>query len=286
MIIVTGATGKLGHGIVNNLLERIPAEKIGVSVRDTSKANDLKVCGVRVMQGDYKDANSLAHAFEGASQVLIVSSSTTEGDALIQHRTAIESAKLAGASRILYTSHIGAKPNSGFADHAATEAILKESGVAFTSLRNGFYASSAIWYLKEALETGELIAPQDGPVSWAAHADLAEIAAVALVNEGCLDGITPPLAPIESLNFENLAAIASEITGRSIKRITLSDEDFVKHMVAKGYPEQYAKLFLGLFIASRNGELESVDSTFEHLLGRKPISVRDLLVNELNKGVL
>jgi hypothetical protein len=87
------------------------------------------------------------------------------------------------------------------------------------------------------------------------------------------------------LNFEDLAAIASELAGRNIKRITLSDEDFVKHMVAKGVPEKYASLFLELFVAGRNGELEAVDPTLERLLGRKPISVRDLLVNEMNKGV-
>ena len=50
------------------------------------------------------------------------------------------------ARRILYTSHMGASTTSPFApmiDHAATEAAQRESGVAFTSLRNRFYMDPA-----------------------------------------------------------------------------------------------------------------------------------------------
>ena len=61
------------------------------------------------------------------------------------HRTAIEQAKDAGARRVLYASHMGASPSSPFPpmpDHAATEHMLRGSGLAWTALRNGFYAAS------------------------------------------------------------------------------------------------------------------------------------------------
>lgn len=45
----------------------------------------------------------------------------------------------------------------------------------------------------QALETGKISAPEDGPVSWTAHSDLAEAAVIALTDEGRLNGITPPL---------------------------------------------------------------------------------------------
>lgn len=283
MIIITGANGKLGRAIVNNLLERIPAEQIGVSVRDVSKANDLKELGVRVRYGDYEDPTSLANAFEGASQVLIVSASTTGEVALKQHKNAIEAAKSVGASRILYTSHMGSNPNSIFSDHAATEVMLKESGIPFTSLRNGFYASSILMFLGNALETGEFITPEDGPVSWTAHADLAEAAAIALVNEGSLDGLTPPLAPTKALDFTDIAAIVSDITGRSIKHITVSDEEYKKTMISYGMPEKQVDFLLGFFVASRKGELATIDPTFERLIGHSAITVKELLSKQLNK---
>ena len=74
MIIVTGATGQLGRGIVEQLLKRTPAANIAVSVRKPEKAHELAALGVRVRRGDFDDATSLRHAFEGATQVLMVSS--------------------------------------------------------------------------------------------------------------------------------------------------------------------------------------------------------------------
>lgn len=74
MIIVTGATGKLGRRTVDRLLERLPADRVGVSVRDPHKARDLAERGVRVRRGSFDDPASLLHAFEGAEQLLLVSS--------------------------------------------------------------------------------------------------------------------------------------------------------------------------------------------------------------------
>ncbi|MGH3378238.1 MAG: NAD(P)H-binding protein, partial [Actinoallomurus sp.] len=122
MIIITGATGRLGSLIVHHLLERVPADQVGVSVRDPGRAADLAGRGVRVRRGDFTDPGSLAAAFEGAAQVLIVSANETGGAAVAQHTAAIDAARAAGAKRLLYTSHQAAGADSLFApmpDHAA-----------------------------------------------------------------------------------------------------------------------------------------------------------------------
>ena len=128
-IVVTGATGQLGHTIVEKLVERVPASEVGVSVRDPAKAADLGAMGVRVRRGDFAEPDSLPHAFEGATQLLLVSSNAraTGGDTLAQHRAAIAAAVDAGVERIVYTSQMAASPASRFPpalDHAATEAML------------------------------------------------------------------------------------------------------------------------------------------------------------------
>ena len=131
--------------------------------------------------------------------------------------------------------------------------------------------------LGQALETGELIAPEDGPVSWTAHADLAEAAAIALTERRRLDGLTAPLTAMEALDLAGLAALASELTGRPITRVTVSDEDYRAGMVAHGVPEAQADMLVGLFAASRQDEFAAVDPTLEQLLGRPPISMRSVL---------
>jgi NAD(P)H dehydrogenase (quinone) len=280
MIIVTGATGQLGRAIVERLLSRVPAGQIGVSVRDPDQAEDLAARGVRVRRGDFGDPPSLAGSFEDAAQVLIVSGPADPAP----HRAAIEAAQAAGAKRILYTSHMGANPGSLFTAtraHAETERDLQAAGVGFTSLRNGFYATSAISFLGPALHTGELILPEDGPVSWTAHADLAEAAAIALTDEGRLDGITPALTGPQALDFAAIAVIASQLTGRQITRVTVADNEWKDRLVAQGTPEGYANFALEIFTASRRGEFAAVDPALGHLLGRTPITFRDALAATL-----
>jgi len=284
MIIITGANGQLGRMIAERLLERVPASGVGVSVRDPERARALSERGVRVRPGSFDDAASLRHAFEGASQVLIVSSNTAGADTVRQHRTAIEAAVAAGARRILYTSHMGSNAKSLFEpmrDHAATEAVLQTCGVAFTSLRHGFYISSGLLFMGPALHTGELVAPDDGPVSWTAHADLAEAAAIALNEEGKLDGITPPLTASAALDLNDIAQIAAQLGGRQIQRVTVPDEQYRAAMVAHGVPEDRATLLLGVFAASRRREFAAVDPTLERLLGRPPLTIRDGLASQL-----
>jgi uncharacterized protein YbjT (DUF2867 family) len=280
VIIVTGANGQLGRAIVERLLTRVPADQLGVSARDPGKAAALAGRGVRTRRGDYRDPASLAHAFEGAEQVLIVSADSTGQSEVRQHGAAIDAAKAAGAKRILYTSHMGSAPDSLFApmrDHAATEALLRDSGVDFTSLRNGFYASTVSRLLGPAFQTGELAAPPDGPVSWTDHADLAEVAAIALTADGGLDGLTPPLTGAEAIDLTRIAGIASEVAGRPVRRVVVPGEQYRDGPVAHGAPAAAAEMLIGMFAASRQGEFAAVDPTLERMIGRPPVSVRDVL---------
>jgi uncharacterized protein YbjT (DUF2867 family) len=286
MIIITGATGHLGRAIVQKLVERVPAPQVAVSVRDVKKATDLEALGVRVRQGDFTQPESLRHAFEGAQQVLIVSSNAaaTGGDPLAQHRAAIEAARAAGARRIVYTSHMGASATSAFPpmhDHAATEEMLRQSGLAWTALRNGFYADSGLVLMGDALTTGVLAAPADGKVSWTTHADLAEAAAIILKDEGRYEGPTPPLTAAEALDLADLAAIASELSGRTVRREMLSEEALRAKLAARGLPERVARISLGLYEASRKGEFAAVDPTLAGLLGRSLLRMRDLIAEKL-----
>ncbi|NKQ51437.1 NAD(P)H-binding protein [Amycolatopsis sp. K13G38] len=280
MIIVTGATGRLGSQVVERLLDRVPAERIGVSVRDPGRAGGLAARGVRVRRGDFADPGTLDVAFEGASQVLVVSVDKLGQESIAQAAAAVDAAYRAGAERVLYTSHQAADPDSFFAparDHAAVEAYLAGTGKPFTSLRNGYYTASLEFHVAGAVEAGELVAPADGPVSWTARADLAEAAAAILAGEACFDGPTPPLTATAAVDLEEVAATLSELAGRTVRRVVLDDEKWVASLVERGTPEPMVRLLLGSYLASRGGEFAVTDPTLETLLGRSPRSVREAL---------
>lgn len=284
MIIVTGATGQLGQAIVKRLLDTTSATQVGVSVRDPVKAANLAACGVRVRQGDFADADSLRSAFEDAEQVLMVSSNAGAygGDPIAQHRTAINAAKDAGARRIVYTSHMGSSATSAFPPmhtHHATEQMLRDSGIAWTALRNGFYAESALPLLGDLTETDALELPESGKVSWTTHADLADAAASILIAEGRFDGPTHPLTAMEALDFDELVDIVANLQGRSIRVERIGDEAMRASLASRGVPGTGIKMQLGLLQASRDGEFSKVDPTLAHLLGREPQRMHDVLAS-------
>jgi NAD(P)H dehydrogenase (quinone) len=284
MLIVTGATGRLGSRIVERVLDRAPAHTVGVSVRDPEAAAGLAARGVRVRAGDFTDLGSLAQAFEGATRVLVVSASIRGDGAVAANLAAIDAARDAGAEHVVYTSHQASSSTSLFAPqhtHAATEEHLAELGglgLSFTSLRNGFYVSTLEHYLGAAVATGRLELPEDGPFSWTHHDDLAEAAAIALVGAPGLDpalsGPTPPLTAPDLLDLADVAAVVSETLGRPVERVVVPDEQWKQAAVAQGMPPFAADFTLGMFRAAREGEFAVADPTLERVLGRPATTAR------------
>ncbi len=279
MIIVTGATGALNGATVDHLLERVPAADVVIAVRDPAKARRFADRGVDVRRADYADPSSLPAAFDGADQLLLVSSSDPNADAVSLHRAAIDAAVVADVGRILYTSHQGAAAGSPFGpgrDHAATEQLLSESGAAWTSLRNGFYAHSLNWLLGAWRETGLITVPADGPVSWTAREDAAEAAAIVLASDGGYDGPTT-LTANAAPTFDDVAGIACELTSREIRFEVIGEDSWVAAQVAAGQDEFTARFMLGMYQAAHEGFFAGVDPLLGDLLDREPQTVRDLL---------
>ncbi|MGW8378925.1 NAD(P)H-binding protein [Streptomyces sp. ODS28] len=282
MIVVTGATGGLGGATVEHLLSRVPADRIGVSVRDTAKAQHLADRGVRVRQGSYEDPAALRDSFAGAEQVLVVSGNDPAADMVGLHRNAIEAAVAADVGRILYTSQQGAVPGNPYGPshfHIATEEILRDSGVAWTSLRNGAYGP-----LDQVLgpwqQAGVIAQPMDGPVPYTDRDDVAEGTAALLAGDRSLDGPVT-LTARAAVTFADLAEVASDLTGRAVERVVLDDEQWVADQVTAGMPEQTARLVLSWYQASRLGYFAETDPLLAELLGREPRTVADRLAADI-----
>ncbi|GAB2456982.1 Rossmann-fold NAD(P)-binding domain-containing protein [Jatrophihabitans fulvus] len=280
MIVVTGGNGGFGSQVVRGLAARLPKGQVGVSVREPAAARGLAELGVRVRHGDFADPASLDAAFEGATQVLVVSVNSLGDEAVAQHRAAIDAAYRAGAQRVLYTAHQAASAGSAFAparDHAAVEGYHAGLGRPYTSLRNGYYAESLRFMIAGALESGEVVTPADGRVSWTARDDLAAAAVAILAGDATFDGPTPPLVAASTVDMAEVADLLSQSTGRPVRHVVIDDEAWVARQVAGGAPEFAARLFLGSFEASRRGEFDVADPTLTRLLGREPRAVADVL---------
>lgn len=161
MIALTGATGQLGHYVLQDLLKTVPAGQIVAIVRNPAKAQTLSQQGVVVRQADYSDEAALTAALQGVDKLLLISSSEV-GQRAVQHRNVINAAKAAGVKFIAYTSllHADTSPLGLAAEHIATEQMLADSGIAYALLRNGWYTEN---YLASAPPAGlaDMLADSD-----------------------------------------------------------------------------------------------------------------------------
>ncbi|GAA2542505.1 NAD(P)H-binding protein [Pseudonocardia hydrocarbonoxydans] len=266
MIAVTGVTGNLGRVVLDDLLTRVPATELVAVARDPEKAAGL---GVDVRRGDYDDPASLRAAFEGVDVLLLVSSpDVTPGVRPRQHGNAIDAAKAAGVGRIAYTSAIGAQDGQGFlADHTTTEALLRDSGVPHTLLRNTFYEEVLVNPgLRAVVEAGELLGADGGrPVNFATIRDLGLAASAALTGDGHAGVVYELRGPLWTL--PDLAAVVSEVSGTPVAyRVVPSSElgpiGFVHDLIASGLFSEPAP-------------------DLEKLLGRPATSLRDAVTAAL-----
>ncbi|MCA8829887.1 SDR family oxidoreductase [Hymenobacter pini] len=265
-IAVTGATGQLGRLVVEKLKARVPAHEIIALVRNPAKATDL---GVEVREADYAQPATLSAALAGVDKLLLISSSEV-GKRAEQHRNVIEAAKQAGVKHIVYTSvlHADTSPLSLADEHRATEAELKNSGVAYTLLRNGWYTENYTNSVGGAVAGGAFIgSAQDGKISSATRDDFADAAVAVLTGEGH-EGKTYEMAGDESYTLTDLAAEISRQTGKDIPYRNLPVADYAAALTSFGVPEGFAHGIASWDADAAEGALFDDSRQLSALIGR------------------
>jgi NAD(P)H dehydrogenase (quinone) len=281
--VVTGATGHLGRLVVEDLLGRgVPAGEITAAGRDMTKVKDLADRGVRVLAIDYDDPASLDAAFRGADRVLLVSASEP-GRRAQQHRNAIDAAERAGAGLLAYTSiaNAGTTTMRLAAEHQATEAALRASGLAYVLLRNSWYVENYTAQLPAILERGSLAGSAgDGRVSAATRADYAAAAAAVLAGDGH-DGRVYELGGDEAFTLAELAAEIGAQAGQPVGYLDLPEDEYARLLTSAGLPEAAAVTLADADRGLARGDLYVGSGDLSRLIGRPTTTLRDAVASAL-----
>ena len=263
---ITAATGQLGKLVVESLKQKVASENIVVLVRTPEKASDL---GVEAKAFDYSNKESQVEALRGIDTLLLISGSEV-GQREAQHANVIASAKEAGVKKIVYTSvlHADTSTLSLAVEHIATEKNLKESGLTYTILRNGWYTENYAGSIGGALAGGAFIGSVgDGKISSAARIDFAEAAATVLATEGH-DGKVYELAGDTSYTLTDLAAEISAQTGKTLPYANLPEAEYAKILTSFGLPEFLAQAIASWDVSASKGDLFDDSKTLSALIGR------------------
>lgn len=267
-IVVTGATGHLGRHVVEQLLEKVPAEQITAVVRDEAKASDLAARGVRLAVADYNAPATFDGLFSVGDKVLLISGNEFDKGRVGQHQVVIDAAKKAGVALLAYTSAPGDLTAALADDHRATEEVLLASGVPYTLLRNGWYHENYTENLAPVLEHNAVVqAAGDGRIASASRADYAAAAVAVLTGEGH-ENATYELSGDEAWGFVEYAAELSRQTGKEIVYSPVSPEAFTGILTGAGLPEVLAGILTGVESSIEKGELAATSGDLSRLTGR------------------
>ena len=268
-IAITGASGQLGHLVINDLKAQGHADDIIALARTPAKAADL---GVPIREADYSKPETLGRALAGVDTLLFISSSEA-GQRVTQHRNVIEAAHKAGVKRIVYTSvlHADTSPLGLAEEHRATEAALKASGVAYTILRNSWYTENYTGSIPGAIASGVLLGSAgDGKISSAMRADFAEAAVAVLIGEGHAGKIYE-LAGDDAFTLSELAAEVSRQTGKTISYKNLPVADYAAALAGFGLPGDVARTIAEYDVAIAQGALFGDSHQLSMLIGHPTI---------------
>jgi uncharacterized protein YbjT (DUF2867 family) len=266
MILVTGATGNAGGGVVNGLLE------VGADVRGLVRAGsegDLPE-GVEAAAGDLNDPESLRGPLEGVSAVFLLSGyDGIEKSLALMGEVGVERVVLLSSS----AAPTGDLDNAVARYHILSERAVRESGLAWTFLQPNSFMSNAFRWLPQ-LEKGDVIRGPFGDVAISTidPDDLGAVAAHALT-AGEHQGKTYRLSGPEALTPGEQVAIMAKFTGRDMRFEAQSDEEARAEMEGQ-MPKEYVDAFFEFFSDGTVDET-TVHPTVKQVTGREPRSFEE-----------
>jgi len=273
MILVTGATGKVGSELVRRLSERRAGFR--ALVRSAGKAAAIREAGGEAVVGDLADPAALKAALKGVEKLFLLTNSLPdqpETEARI-----VDAAKAAGATRVVKVSTSGAdalEPPLFLKLHRDAERHIEGSGLEWTFLRPSFFMQNYLDFA-DAIRTQRVLA---SPAGAGRHADVdardvGEVAARVLTESGHEERAYE-LTGREAYSFDDVARRIGTISGREVRFVDLSPEEGRRALITAGESEWSADAWIELLAWFQEGEGSTNGSAVslgvEEVLDRPP----------------
>lgn len=268
-IALTGTTGGVGGAV----LEKLSGSHVLIG-RDPGALAP----GHEHRQATYGEER-MTEALEGVDTLFFVSGRES-ATRLDEHLAVVDSAVHAGVQRIVYLSFLGAAPDSTFTlgrHHYFTEQAIRETGLAFTFLRDSLYDDLLPFM---AGEDGVIRGPaNDGRLSAVARDDVAEVAAQVLrsAGDGVHDGATYEVTGPEALTLTQVAAQLSAAAGVPVSFHNETEDEAYASRAKFGAPAFEVEGWVTSYQSVAVGEMSHVSDDVERVIGRAPVTFEQFL---------
>jgi NAD(P)H dehydrogenase (quinone) len=278
MILVTGATGRVGQDVVGGL-HALGCQVAGL-VRNPATANSV-LPRVAHRIADYDDPDTLKRAFAGIDELVFISSDGDANSVARHHAKIIEAAEATGVQHIVFTSIIDCEASSPFyfaPVYRDSERRLLGSGISCTILRSGLYSDFIVEnWLKPAEIVGKMMLPTGGgrvaPIS---RKDLAA-AIVVLAARPRRGNNCYMITGRSALSFAQIAAVYERVYARPMRYRPCSNEDYLLSVSPRLHaPWPLAFSTLGTAIAEGRWGTASLD--FNDVTSRNAETFSDFLI--------
>ncbi len=274
MILVTGATGKVGSQLVK-LLDTAGYE-VRAMARSPEKAQAIAGANVEVVKGDFTDRASIDRAMHGADHVFLLSLSGP--DQLANETNVAESAANAGVSHLVKLSVLGASPFTPVRLgrwHWESEKMIERLGLPFSFIRPPTFFENMLLHADSIAAEDKFYLPAGkGKMSSIAVLDIAEVAMKVLTDVGHLNreyDITGP----EPVSYYDIASALSKALGREVTYVEVPDEAVREGMKSMGFPDWLIGDMSAYMGYMREGYELPTTPWVARITGRAPTSIED-----------
>ncbi|KAF4220769.1 hypothetical protein CNMCM5878_000425 [Aspergillus fumigatiaffinis] len=283
--LITGATGGLGKEVLAYFEANRPSSEYAAASSRESNRKQFEERGIAFRHVDYDDPRTLDAAFPGVENLFFVSTNVFDNEKRIkQHRNFVEAAKRAGVKHVWYTSLAfgGLKSDSKAAiqqAHLQTEDLLRESGITFTSIREGVYADAFPLFINWYPDSTTVSLPADGRCAFTLRKELGEANARLMLQGGHENEIVL-LAAGETISFAEAVDVINETTGRNVRFQIVSPEEYVRLSAENdqgGKPAEFFQALVSWYESVAQGEISHTDPLMKEELGREPTTPREAI---------
>ena len=275
-IVVTGASGNIGSRVVAGLIAKGYQPQVVIQKKVFNA--DWEAAEITQIEADMSKVDSLRKAFSGADKVFALTPFVENLTEL--GRNTIEAARIAKVKHIVRSSGLGASPDSPIALgrwHGEVDEYLENSGVDFTIIRPASFYQNYFAYSDSIKNQNCYFAPLgDARIVLIDVRDIAAVAVAALTEDGHT-GQTYSITGDEALSNTEIAEVFSDVLGRKITYVDVSEDKAREAMLNQGMPEWMAGAVLELNAIGRAGYLADVSSMVEQIIKRRPLTFRQFV---------